>query len=621
MADAPLLPLALRLARRELRHGLAGFRIFLACLAVGVAAIAAVGSISAAMLAGLDADARDILGGDVEFRLPQRALPADETAWLSARGRMSEIRQLRAMLRRTDGDARTLVELKAVDGAYPLSGSVSIAPAMKLAQALEIRGGTAGVLVDPAVLDRLHAKPGDLIALGDAKVEIRGVLVKQPDAATNLFSFGPPVLIAMAGLAATGLDQPGTLSTAAYRLILPPGTDPAAFIAQAKAAFPDAGWQTRDLAHAAPGIQGFVDRLGLFLTLAGLTALLVGGVGVGNAAASYLDRKTAVIATLKCLGAPARLVYATYLAQILVLASGGIAIGLAVGAAAPWLVQYLGGDLLPVALRLRLYPLPLLLATAFGLMTALGFSLWPLARARGVSPGSLFRSAAVPARTRLRLADWVATALVAASLAALALASASDKRLAGWFLLAVGLALGAYRAAGLLIMAAARRIGRPRRPWLRLAVTNLYRPGAPTASVVLSLGMGLTVLVAVALVEGSLSRELGGRIAEGAPSFFFIDIQPDQAAAFDALVKASPARPISKACRACARGSRGSAACRPIRRRSTRTSARWCSRSAASAIRPPCRAARAWWPATGGPRTTAARRWSRSTRAWRGGCT
>ncbi|HWK47163.1 MAG TPA: FtsX-like permease family protein [Stellaceae bacterium] len=536
---------AIRLTRRELRaelwRGLKGFRIFLACLALGVAAIAGVGSVSASILAGLAADARGILGGDLEFALVQRAATPAERAVLDRFGIVSEARSLRGMLRRIDGDRRTLVELKAVDGAYPLYGAVTLQPDQGLAAALAPdAGGTPGVAVDPLVLDRLALKLGDRVQLGDAVLRVAATLLREPDSAGNPFSLGPPVLVPLSALPSTGLMQPGSLSTTLYRLRLPPSGDVAAARAEIERATPDAGWRVRDFTNAAPSIQQFIDRTSMFLTLVGLTALLVGGVGVGNAVSSYLGGKTGTIATLKCLGASGRLIFTVYLMQILVLATLGIAIGLALGAVAPYAVVALFADKLPVAARLGLYPAPLALATAFGLLTALVFSLWPLARARDVPAAALFRALIVAIRRWPRWPDMAVVGGLALGLAALAVASAADRRLAFWFVLGALVALGAFRLAGAAVMALARAVPRQRSPTLRLAIANLHRPGAPTPSVVLSLGLGLTVFVAIALIQGNLSLQVAERLPAMAPSYFFIDIQVDQAADFDRTVHAVP---------------------------------------------------------------------------------
>jgi putative ABC transport system permease protein len=533
------LALAWRYAVRELRGGVRGFGIFLACLAIGVTAIAGVGSVSASITAGLRSNARELLGGDVEFRLAQRPLSAETIAWLGARGTVSSLREMRGMVRSLNGDKRSLIELKSVDGAYPLVGAVTLDPPLPLDRVLAVEDGVPGLAVDPLVLDRLGVAIGDRVRLGEGEFAIRAVLVKEPDNIANPFTLGPHVLASAAGLAASGLDQPGTLSAAIYRLRLPQAENAKSVIEAADQTFPEAGWRARDASEAAPQVQNFVARAAMFLVLVGLTSLLVGGVGVGNAAAAYLSGKTPVIATLKSLGAPARLIYAIYLLQLLVLAALAILVGLLAGAAIP-LLLHAAGPQLPVEPRLGLYPRPLLVAAGFGLLTALGFSLWPLARARLVSPAALFRNLVETGRVRLGWRDWAATAGVAAALAGLAIADCDNKPVAAGFLAAAAVALLAFRLLGAAVMRAAAALPTIRRPWLRLAIANLHRPGTATPSVVLSMGLGLTVLVTVGLIESSLTREVAERLPAAVPSYFFIDIQPDQVAQFRRLVEALP---------------------------------------------------------------------------------
>lgn len=532
--------LAWRLARRELRGSLKGLGIFVGCLALGVAAIAAVGSLAAAVQAGLKQDARALLGGDVELHLALRAASAAERAFLARNGTLSEVRDMRAMARTLDGARRSLIEIKAPDQAYPLYGSVALSPAQTLATALAKRDGIWGAAVAPGLLDRLGARIGDRLHIGDAEFQIRATLAREPDALGGTFAFGPKVLIALPALDDTGLITPGALVGYSYRLRLPPGAGTGAFVESAKAAFPDAGWRIRDFANAAPTLDRLLDRLTVFMTLVALTSLLVGGVGVGNAVRGYLAGKVETIATLKCLGASRRLIIATYLLQILALASAGIGTGLAAGALAPLAIVPLLPAQLPTAAKFGLYPVPLLLAAMFGLLTTVAFALWPLAQAGEIAPASLFRNLVEPYRSRPPVTYVFIIGIAALALGGLALVGAADRMTAGWFILGTAGALLAFRAAAAGLMLLARHAGRPRHPVLRLALTNLYRPGAATAGVVASLGLGLTVLVAIALVEGNLAREVDEQLPKRAPSFFFIDIQPDQAAAFDQLVDGMP---------------------------------------------------------------------------------
>ncbi|NMM43864.1 FtsX-like permease family protein [Rhodospirillaceae bacterium KN72] len=523
-------------ARRELRGGLKGFRIFVACLALGVAAIAGVGSLASAIEAGLKADGRTLLGGDVDIRLIHRPATEDQVAYLRRNSDgVSAIVQMRAMAIRADGEARRLIELKAVDNAYPLTGTFETPDGVGLGD-LAQKDGHWGLIAAPNLVDRLALSPGDKVRIGEETFDFRTTYTTEPDKSTQAFELGPRVFIALDALAGTELEQPGSLIRYHYRVVLPPGTDIAAWTEALNAAFPDAGWRVRALDDAAPNIQTFVDRVGLFLTLVGLTALLVGGVGVGNSVRAFLAQRTATIATLKCLGAPTRTIFATYLIQVAVLALAGIVIGLIIGGVGPALITPLLADKLPVEARAGFYPAPLILAAAFGFLTTLVFALWPLAKASSVPAATLFRDLLNPVTARPGPRMTIALILAVAALAGLAVFSADRPLVALAFTAGSVGTLLAFRAAASGAMALARRLPRPRNIRVALALTNLYRPGAPTGSVVVSLGLGLTVLIAVAMVEGNLSRQVQETFRGEAPGYFFIDIQPDQIDGFRATM-------------------------------------------------------------------------------------
>ena len=532
--------LALRLARRELRGGLRGLRVFLACLVLGVAAIAGIGSLTAAVVAGITGNARELLGGDVEARLAYRPAGPAERAFLARSGTLSEIAALRAMARTGNGNRRSLIELKAVDRAYPLFGALVLSPPQPLDRALARMDGKFGAVVDPALLARLGVAIGDEVEIGRAVIEVRGTIAHEPDALAGGLTFGPRVIISAAALIETGIVQPGALVNYHYRLRLPAGTGPTRWIAAARAAFPQAGWQLRSFAEATPSLRRLVDRVGLYLSLIGLTALLVGGVGVGNAVAFYIAAKTPTIAALKCLGASTRLVFAVYFVEIVGIATVAIMIGLAVGALAPIVAAPFFANLLPVSAGLAIHPRPLAAAAAYGLLTTLVFSLGPLAAIGRVPAGALFRDRVERATRRPSLLVLGATAVLALTLAAFVLAFASDHSVTLWFLAGTIVAFALFRAAGALFVLGAGKLGQPRRPMLRLAVANLHRPGAPTGQIMLSLGLGLTVLITVALVEGNLAHEIGDRLPATAPAYFFIDIQSNELPGFEEIVRATP---------------------------------------------------------------------------------
>lgn len=528
------LALVWRLCRRELRAGVGGFRILFACIAIGVAAIAAVGSLSEALIAGLRADARPILGGDVSLRRSYLPPSDKESEWLDAHSHaMSGVVEMRAMARPADTSRRVLVELKAVDGAYPLVGELVVDPPMPLADAFAERGGVRGALAEPALIARLGAALGDRLRVGDAVFEIRGTIVREPDRVASAFSLGPRLMIAADALGATDLVQPGSLVRYETRVVLEDGTRLADWTETLEAALPDAGWRVRDVSGAAPGVRRFVERMTLFLSFVGLSALLVGGVGVGNAVRAYLDGRLATIATFKCLGAAGHLVFRIYLLQVMLLAAIGVAIGLVAGAALPPVALTLLEDQLPVRAETGLFWRPLALAGGFGLLTALTFAIWPVAQARAVPAARLYRDTVAPVRDRPRWPYLIGLAVAAGLLAALTIASSEHHGFAMWFVTGALASLLLLRSGAMAVAWCAARLKPPRRASLRLAVANLHRPGAATPTVMVSLGIGIAVLVAVALIEGAFSTRVRDSIPETAPAFFFIDIQDHQAAAFD----------------------------------------------------------------------------------------
>ncbi len=540
--------LAFTLARRELRGGLRGFWIFLACLALGVAAIAAVQSIAAGVLTALREDGQEILGGDLAVRQLYLPPAPEQLAFLDAHSTaLSRTAEMRAMARALAWDAAaaayrptevsSLVELKAVDDAYPLVGSVALSGGHALSAVLAPVDGVYGAALDPVLLARLGLDPGDRIAVGEAMLEIRATIEREPDRASGgSFTLGPRLMISDAALDATALEQPGSMITHVVRLTLPSGVAPAEAAAAIRAAYPEASWRIRDYTNASPQLTETIERLSLFLTLVGLTALLVGGVGVGNAVKSYLDARLATIATLKCLGASSALILATYLVQVMVLGAAGTAIGLLIGTVAPLLLGGVLADLLPIDARVGLYPGALALAAGFGLLIALTFSVVPLARARAVAAGALFRDLVAPAKASFGPTLWVTLGLAVAGLVALAVLTTEERTFAAVFVAGAVAALGVFRGAAWLAVWGAGRLARPRHPGARLAIANLHRPGASTPTVMLSLGLGLTVLVAIALIEGNMSRQVQDEIPQDAPAFFFVDIQPDQIAPFRAAV-------------------------------------------------------------------------------------
>jgi len=536
--------LATRFALRELRGGLRGFYIFIACIALGVAAIAGVTSLSRALTEGIANEGQSILGGDLSFSLIHRQAGDEEVAFLETLGSVSRVATLRAMSRRSDTGDQALVELKAVDGTYPLYGTLDLASGQPLNDALAKTDGVWGAVVDLALLARLDVSVGETLALGRTTVRITDVIEAEPDKLAGGMEFGPRLMISDEAIGDTDLIQPGSLVRWHYRVRMSPAPDMQdleGVIERAENAAPDTAWRIRSRANASPGLQRSIGRFAQFLTLVGLTALVVGGVGVANAIRAYLETKREVIASFKCLGATGDFVFRIYLVQMLVIALIGIAIGLAVGALIPFVAGAALSNVLPVQLAAGIYPTELGLGLIYGLLTALAFALWPLGRAHDVPPTALFRDIVTGGSKLPRKRYLTATAITVALLAGIAVVLSNDKFIATVYIAASAGAFVLLVAVARAIMFVARRLPAVRSTELRLAIANIHRPGALTPSVVLSLGLGLSLLVALALIDGNLRRELTATMADEAPSFFFVDIQSAERDAFEqALQEQAP---------------------------------------------------------------------------------
>ncbi len=543
--------LAARFAWREMRGATRRFRVFLLCLALGVAGVAAVGSVVAAIEDGLGSRARELLGGDLAIELTYRGAEENERAAFERLGKVSEIYDARGVVRRPE-DAATgrasdaaVAQLKAVDVHYPLTGAVVLDPPIGLAEALARgEGDVPGVVVEPAMATRLGLETGDIVRIGRQEFQLTALIIEEPDRAVSGIAFGPRALFSSAELDAAGLVQPGTLFETEYRIALEPGADLLGARAELEEAFPDNGWRLRDRRNGAPGVERTVGRLGAFLTLVGLAALAVGGVGVGSAVRSYLDGKTATIATLKTIGADGATVLRIYLIQIGVLALLGVLIGIVIGGALPLLFRDVLSENLPVPANLSIYARPLVEAGIYGVLTAFLFALWPIARARQIRAAGLFRDLVAPMRAAPTLGALAAMAALAGLTALAAVTFTGQATLALGFLGGVLaalllLALAAFLAARLARWLARTALGR-RSLSVRLALSSVAGPdgagGGETRGAVLALGLGLTVLTAIGLLDVTLRSIVTDQLPKNAPAYFVIDIQNSDLDGFKAMV-------------------------------------------------------------------------------------
>lgn len=542
---ATRLPLAFTIALRELRAGASGLVVFVLCIALGVAAVAAIGSLAAAFDKALANQGRLLIGGDLSFEVIHRQASPEEMAALQALGTVSESASFRAMARAEDGKS-ALVEVKAVDAPYPLYGDVAV---IEPEDAGPLWRKPDTVLAQPILLDRLGAKIGDTLKIGEATVTLGGTLGEQPDRLADRLSYGPKLLMSRDTLEKTGLVQPGSLIRWTYRVKMPDdtGVDREKLTTARKdmeTKFPQSGFSIRDWTDPAPSLRRDAERFTQFINFVGLTALLLGGIGVGNAIQSYMAKKREVIATFKCLGATSRLVLDVYMIQALMLAVIGIVIGLVLGAFAPVMIATLYEDALPITLAVEPHPIPLIVAALAGLLTMVLFVLWPLGRASRISPAVLMRAHLTEESERSALPFAVGSAAAGLALFVLAVAASEERLVTAAISLGILVAFGLLLGFGILLQRLAVRFRRTKPPAWGLALASIGAPGSLARSIAVSLGLGLGLLIAVALIHRSLLTEIESHVEVDAPAYYFLDVEPADLTTF--MDKAKAIEPKAK---------------------------------------------------------------------------
>ncbi len=529
-----------RIARRDLASGFRGLRLLFLCLFLGVATLAAIGSLTSAITGEIEERGQTILGGDIQIEMTQRELDAGERAELEKLGAFSETIRMRAMAQKVGatGDAppAVLTELKGVDNAYPLYG------------ALTLKNGTYAplpadrILIGEALALRLSVKPGDQLRYGSADYTIADIIANEPDRVGEGFTLGPVAIVSMEGLRRSELIQPGSLFDAKYRIRLPAGADFAAVRKDLETRYDGKGWDIDDRSNAAPGTDRFINRMGQFLSLIGLTALIIAGIGVSNGVSSYLGLRRKTIATLKIIGAKSADIARIYLLQMGLVSAAAIVLGLIIGTLLPPMIVAVAGDVLPVSPQLRVYPLPLIIAAIYGALVAVIFTLPPLARAKVEPAAALLRSETAERRVRLDRTTWAMIGGALLGLLALILGTAEEPLFSASVIGATTLVLVLLWALGFGVKYLARKAGSPASPLVRMAVTNLYRPGAQTSALVVALGLSLTLFVTLAGIQTSLTAEIDQSVPKVAPNLFILDVPSGQDAALTDLVRGQEAK-------------------------------------------------------------------------------
>ena len=523
-----------RLTLRDMRGNLRHFHLFILAIFLGVLAIASVGFLSDSLVGGLKKDAKRLLGGDASIRLNLRQLTVEERDWMVQSGEVSRVAKFRSMARHES--SRRLVEVKAIDNLYPLVGQLELS---EKSGDLTFLDGSWGAYADTSLKKQLSIQAGDMVRVGDAQFQIRGWIEREPDRSLSGFELGPRLMISIDALQESGFEKPGSLIKNDYRILLRQDQNLDSWLTDLGKKFPEAGWRIRAVNDATPGIGRTLDRLTQFLTLIGLTTLLVCAVGSANAVKAYLGKKLETQAIFKTLGAGQNLLFLCFFLQIFIMAVLASALAIIVGyigsifAAAPLsaLLNVEAASLSPWSV--------VVLSLSFGVLVAITFSFVALARVPSVPVARLFRGGG----ENFGSSGWfgyLGTALLAAVLIGLILISSFELWLSVYFLIAAGAGLLLLWCLAAALVWLVKRLPNSRFLAVRMALGNLTRPGSPTTATIISLGLGLTLLVTIAQTDYNLRRQVTQEMPGKTPAFYMIDIQKDDAEPLQQLVNSMP---------------------------------------------------------------------------------
>jgi putative ABC transport system permease protein len=529
--------LALRLMARETRGASGRIAFFTSCLALGVAAIVAVAGLSNGIDRGLRRDARQLLAADLALRA-DKAIPAVVTQAVDALvskqpgARATSMRELATVVSipGTDGapGPSALVLLKAVGDGYPFYGAVATNPERPLASFLDPNG----VLVAPELWEKLQLAEGSTLRIGGQDFVVRGRILAEPDKINVSLALGPRVMLSLDGFTRTGLEAFGSRVDRVILVKLKVGADAGETEAAAtilRAAIPEtSGVRLQTYADAQPALRDGLKRVSRFLGLVALVSLILGGIGVAQTVRAWLGSRFDAIAVLKCLGVRPREIVAIYAAETALLGLAGSLIGVALATAILVIVPRFLGGLLPVVAIDAWQPGAALRGLALGTGVALLFSVSPLSSLRLVPPLRVLRRDAEPLAAGLLARLTVGVALVAGLFGAAYVQSGSAKIAAGFaagMIAATAVLAGAAR----LLTRVVAGIARERvRVAFRHGLSALARPGAGTLPAVTALGLGVLVVVAIALVHRGLTSRLRADLPKNAPNIFLVDMQTGQ---------------------------------------------------------------------------------------------
>jgi len=571
-----------KMAWRETRAAWRHFLYFLVCIAIGVGALTGVSLFGTQVERAVTKEARGLLGGDLEIRLSRPITSNGQAILDSLRERgivLTHVSELVAMAARADsskpGQPTQIVELKAVEPQYPLYGSLRLAPNSDLAELLVQQSHGCpdrtcfGVVAQESLLIRMGLAVGDRLRIGQGLFIITGIVRTEPDRMANAFSLGPRILMSREGLREADLIKIGSRIRERYLLKIPHTMAPEPLVYELRGRLTSESARVSSYREAQPQLKQFLEQLTRYLGLIGLTALFVGGLGVATSVHAFIREKLQTIAILKTVGAESSTIIRTYVLQATILGLMGSLVGLGIGVllqqSLPGMITALmASDLLDQLGfshgGMELPPSPLVKGLVLGILSTLLFTLWPLLTVRDIKPARIFRRDVAPLaspnapQTTRRWIFWKgldrATTLtsigIGLGLAFLSIWQANSWKVGLLFILAFAAAVLLLGVSAHLLLGALKNGPRPEPLILRQALGNVVRPGNQVVSITIAIGIGVMVVTTVSLVERSLLAQVSENRPTDSPTFFFIDIQPDQAEEFVSLLHQQSSDPAPK---------------------------------------------------------------------------
>src|SRR4051812_13932426 len=528
------------LAWRESRSARRKLLLYMSSISLGVAALVAIDSFSANIIQSVKEQSRALMGGDLSFDSSKPFTPAIDSLFdsLSHHGvslaRVTTFPSM-AVVPRTAGTR--FAQVRGVTDNYPFYGKIVTEPA----DAWPMLRQGANAIVDPALLTSLNARVGDTLKLGFGTFTIVASIKDVPGAAGIAEMLGPRIFIPAKYIAEPQLLVFGSTANRTVVAKLPPRTDPDKFVKPLKKRVENQQVRLRTVTQTEMSTTDAIENLSNFIGIVGLVALLLGGIGVASGVRAFVERKIDTVAVLRCLGASSGQVLAIYVAQAAAMGLAGAAAGAALGVAVQFILPRVLTDFLPIDVHVSLVPSAVLTGLAVGGGIALIFALRPLLALRNVSPLQTLRRDTDANVLRMRWTDaprlLVDIAMVL-SVVAITLSRARTVRQAIAMSGATGIAILALALSAALLSWAARKALRTGWPYVvRQGVANLYRPGNQTRAVTLALGFGAFLVSTLYLVQTNILRRFSVAAAESRGNVVFFDIQQDQEAGLDSIVR------------------------------------------------------------------------------------